>query len=202
MGARQDAWGIIADRFEEAYGPKAASPGWPRVQRLAAAIDGRVLDLACGAGYELSLFGRGVGIDSSSGMLAAARERAPRAGLVLGDVRWLPFRAATFAAAISCFALIHLTKRDLTAMLASLRPLLRPGAAVETSFFAGSGELDTTFSTISGDALAHYSYYEPGELSEMFAAAGFANVRVERDVLHEPTLDIACLFVSAEVPEQ
>jgi SAM-dependent methyltransferase len=202
VSARVDVWALIADRFEEAYGPKADSPGWPRAQRLAAGVDGPVLDLACGAGYELSLFAHGVGIDSSPGMLAAARKRAPRAGLVLGDVRWLPFRAETFAAAISCFALIHLTKRDLAATLASLRPLLRAGAELEMSFFAGSGEKDTTFSEISGEALAHYSYYQADELAELFAAAGFVGVRVEPGVLHEPAHVIDCLFVSAEVPHQ
>ena len=200
MPAQTDVWALIADHFEEAYGPKVDSPGWPRVQRVAATVVGPVLDLACGAGYELSLFADGVGIDSSHGMLAAARKRAPRAGLVLGDVRWLPFRAGAFAAAISCFALIHLTKRDLRATLASLRPLLRPGAALDMSFLTGRGEKDTTFSEISGAALAHYSYYQADELAELFASAGFVRVVVEPAVLREPMHVIDCLLVSAAVP--
>jgi len=81
-------------------------------QRLAARVDGRILDLACGPGFELALFPRGVGIDSSPGMLAVARRRAVNGALVLGDVRALPFRPESFGGAFSSFALIHLTKRS------------------------------------------------------------------------------------------
>ena len=103
-------------------------------------VDGRILDLACGAGYDLTLFARGVGIDSSPGMLSAARRRAPDSQLILGDVRALPFRPSAFAGAFSCLALIHLTKLELAATLSDLRPLLSPGAPVRMTFFAGEGE--------------------------------------------------------------
>ncbi len=139
MPASGDVWAIIADRYEEAYGPKTSSPGWPRAQRLAASVDGRILDLACGPGFELALFERGVGIDSSPAMIAAARRRAAGRDLVLGDVRALPFRAASFAGAHSSFALIHLTKRELASTLHELRRLLRPGALVETTLLHRRG---------------------------------------------------------------
>ena len=200
MSAAGDVWAIIAERYEEAYGPKTGSPGWPRAQRLAACVDGRILDLACGPGFELSLFARGVGIDSSPGMLAVARRRAVSSDLVLGDVRALPFRAASFAGAFSSFALIHLTKRELAATLAALRRLLQPGAPVEATFFAGEGEKDTTFSFLDDHAIAHYSYYRPGELAALFASAGFADVIIDRELLHEPKITIEGLCVSARTP--
>jgi SAM-dependent methyltransferase len=200
MSQSGDVWGQIAERYEEAYGPKAASPAWPRAQRLAASAGGRIIDLACGPGFDLALFPRGVGIDSSPGMLAAARRRAVSSDLILGDVRALPFRPASFAGAFSSFALIHLTKRELAATLAELRGLLQPGAPVEMTFFAGAGEKDTTFSHLDDHAVAHYSYYEPAELAALFERAGFAAVTVERDLLHEPKLTIECLCVSASTP--
>lgn len=200
MPVSGDVWAIIAERYEEAYGPRTGSPGWPRAQRLAARVGGRILDLACGPGFELALFARGVGIDSSPGMLAAARRRAVNGDLVLGDVRALPFRAASFAGAFSSFALIHLTKSELAATLADLRHLLRPGAPVEATFFAGEGEKDTTFSFLDDDAVAHYSYYQPGELAALFESAGFSGVTVDRELLHEPKITIECLCVSASTP--
>ena len=195
-----DVWAIIADRYEEAYGPKTNSPGWPRAQRLAARVGGRILDLACGPGFELALFERGVGIDSSPAMIATARRRAAGRDLVLGDVRALPFRAASFAGAHSSFALIHLTKRELESTLRHLRPMMQPDAPVEATFFTGEGEKDTTFSFLDDQAAAHYAFYQPNELAALFEAAGFVGVSVEPAVLHEPKITIDCLCVSASAP--
>ena len=197
MPANNDAWSIIADRYEEAYGPKTASPGWPRAQQLAARVDGRILDLACGPGFELALFARGVGIDSSPGMIAAARRRAAGRGLVLGDVRALPFREASFAGAHSSFALIHLTKRELASTLRQLRALLQRGAPVEATFFTGEGEKDTTFSFLDDHATAHYAFYRADEIAALFESAGFVGVAVEPATLREPKITIDCLCVSA-----
>lgn len=197
----QDVWGNLADRIEEAYGPKAGSPALPRAQRLAATVSGRILDLACGPGFELALFSRGVGIDASPGMVAAARRRAPEADVILGDVRALPFRAGSFAAAFSSFALIHLTKAECAATLRSLVPLMRPGAPVEHSFFTGEGETDTTFSDLSDVDTAHYAYYQPDELAALFRDAGFVDVIVTPVILHEPSHEIAGLLVAASAPE-
>ena len=55
-----DPWAHLAERYEEAYGPKSASPCWPRASALATRVDGPILDLGCGPGYELALFRRGV----------------------------------------------------------------------------------------------------------------------------------------------
>lgn len=196
-----DAWAHLADRLEEAYGPKRDSPCWPRAEALAARVDGPVLDIACGPGFELSLFRDGVGIDSSPGMLAAARRRAPDARLVLGDMRALPFKPGAFAAAFSCLALIHLTKAELASLLQELRTLLLPGAPVVAVFFAGEGERVTGFSPIDAHAVAQYAYYQADGLRATFEDAGFRNVSIENDVLNEPGRSgIPCLCVAAMTP--
>jgi len=69
-------------------------------QRLAAAQDGRVLELGCGTGRLTVPVARTgadlVGIDRSAAMLARARQRLRRARLraplIRGDIRQLPFR--------------------------------------------------------------------------------------------------------------
>lgn len=67
----------------------------------------RVLDLCCGAGRHLAqLRTRGVstiGLDYSQDLLALARARVASACLVRGDMRALPFGAATFDAVIHMF---------------------------------------------------------------------------------------------------
>lgn len=193
-----DVWAHLADRYETAYGPKTESPCWSRAQALASAISGPVLDIACGPGYDLALFRNGVGIDSSPGMLRTARERAPNARLVLGDMRALPFRRASFDAVFSCLALIHLTKAEFTKLLGELRELLKPNAPVVAVFFAGEGERITGFSPLDPRAVAQYAFYQPDELRTFFEGAGFRAVAIERDILNEPGQPgIPCLCVQA-----
>jgi len=178
-----DTWAHLADRFEEASGPKRDSPCWPRAQALAARVEGPVLDIACGPCFELSLFRDGVGIDSSPGMLAAARRRAAGARLVLGDMRALPFKPGAFAAAFSCLALIHLTKAELASLLRELRTLLQPAAPIIAVFFAGEGERVTGFSPIDAHVVAQYAYYQAGELRATFEDAGYRDVSIDDDTL-------------------
>ena len=193
-----DPWAHLAERYEEAYGPKTDSPCWPRAQALAAATTGRVLDIACGPGYDLALFRHAVGIDSSPGMLHAARTRAPRARLVLGDMRALPFRRGSFEAAFSCLALIHLTRAEFARLLEDLLDVLKPEAPVVAVFFAGVGERVDTFSPLNPVAVAQYAFYQPDELRAFLVNAGFRDVTIENDVLNEPGRSgIPCLCVRA-----
>ena len=192
-----DKWAHLAGRYEEAYGPKANSPCRPLASALSSDVEGRVLDLACGPGYELALFPRGVGIDNSPAMLREARRRAPGAGLVRGDIRRLPFRPGSFAAAYSCLALIHLTKADCLLALLDCAAVLQPGGRFFAVFFAGAGERVTGFSPLDPSAVEQYSYYRGRELSDMAAAAGFVEVSVEAAVLDEPDHPgISCLSLA------
>jgi SAM-dependent methyltransferase len=197
----QDKWAHLASRYEEAYGPKAASPCRPLAVSLAAAVSGPVLDIACGPGYELALFARGVGIDRSPGMLAAARHRAPAALLVRGVSQRLPFRPRTFAAAYSCLALIHLTKADFRRALEECVAVLRPNAPFFAVFFEGSGEIVTGFSPFDPDAVEQYAYYNADELRQLALAARFTTVTVSPAVLDEPQRrGIPCLVLEARAP--
>jgi hypothetical protein len=131
-------------------------------------------------------------------MLRAARRRAPNARLVLGDMRALPFRRCSFAAAFSCLALIHLTKAEFAGLLHELRELLKPNAPIVAVFFAGEGERITGFSPLNPNAVAQYAFYQVDDLRTFFADAGFRYVTVEHDILNEPgRAGIPCLCVEA-----
>jgi SAM-dependent methyltransferase len=68
---------------------------------------GSVLDLACGAGRHLrellSAGFRGIGLDLSMTLLKRARELSPRARIVRGDMRQLPFGDGSFTGLTSFF---------------------------------------------------------------------------------------------------
>ena len=110
-------------------------PFW---RRLAAAQDGRVLELGCGTGrltIPIARTGaRIVGIDRSEPMLARARQRLHRARasalLLRGDIRHLPFgRRARFAMVMAPYGMLQslTSERDLRATLAAVNGALPRG---------------------------------------------------------------------------
>ncbi len=89
----------------------------------------RILDLGCGKGrFARILADRGarvVGLDISAAMLAAARGGALHR--VRGSARRLPFRDATFDAAIAVEVFEHLESRAIDEACDELLRVLRPG---------------------------------------------------------------------------
>jgi ubiquinone/menaquinone biosynthesis C-methylase UbiE len=108
-------------------------------RRIAAAQDGRVLELGCGTGrITIPVAREGaaiVGIDRSAEMLARGRQRLrrarlPGAVLVRGDIRMLPFRSRHgFSLVMAPYGILQSLTReaDLRATLASVHRVLRKG---------------------------------------------------------------------------
>jgi SAM-dependent methyltransferase len=75
-------------------------------RRMAGKQIDRVLDLACGAGRHSRALGRHwwtTGFDLSETLLSIARREAKDACYVRGDMRMLPFRAASFSLVVNLF---------------------------------------------------------------------------------------------------
>jgi demethylmenaquinone methyltransferase/2-methoxy-6-polyprenyl-1,4-benzoquinol methylase len=111
--------------------------GWRRhtIRLLGIAPGSTVVDLACGTGDLLAMLEegewRGVGIDLSAGMLAAAqaRSRVGRTGrLVQGDASKLPIADAAADGLVSGFALRNFD--DLGLMFAEVARIVRPHGRV------------------------------------------------------------------------
>jgi SAM-dependent methyltransferase len=108
-------------------------------QRIAAAADGRILELGTGTGrVAVPLARNGIaltGLDRSAPMLDRARRRISRLGLqrtlalARADMRALPFRAASFSLVMAPYGVLQsLTgESDLQAALGSVHDVLRPG---------------------------------------------------------------------------
>ncbi len=110
-----------------------------RLRELAAALPerARVADLGCGPGWfgeRLRRQGHSVvGFDLSDAMLRATRGRAPKLGLVRGDLARLPFAQASLDGVWAKNSYIHLSLRELAPALADLHRALRPGARLALS---------------------------------------------------------------------
>lgn len=97
-------------------------------EQLVAGSRGHVLDVGCGTGRNLPMYGGGiaaVGLDPRLQLLDAARRRAPAAQLVAASAEALPFRDATFDTVVS--GLVFCSVPDPLLGLAEVRRVLRPG---------------------------------------------------------------------------
>ena len=152
---------------------------------------GPVLDIGCGpaqAGAYLAARGtRGAGIDAAPGMLAAAASRhtalrqAGLLGLAAADMRALPVADGSCAAAVSLYALHHLPRAELPAVLREFRRVLAPAGALLLATHEGTGEFATANPQITG------TRYTGDELRRALTRASFRVDQVrQRDPLpHE-----------------
>jgi SAM-dependent methyltransferase len=121
---------------------------------------GPVLDIGCGpaqAGSYLAARGaRVIGIDLAPGMLAAASSRqaslrqAGLLGLAAADMRALPVAGGSCAAAVSMYALHHLPRSELPAVLREFRRILAAAGILLLATHEGTGEFATANPRIMG----------------------------------------------------
>ncbi|MEE9206834.1 MAG: class I SAM-dependent methyltransferase [Gemmatimonadota bacterium] len=136
--------GWFGERYLELYphrNEEEARRGVQTLLKLAELTSGaRVLDLACGAGRHLRPLEQAghaaFGLDLSWPLLAEARVRQPKARLVRGDMRWLPFRSGAFEAVTSFFTSFgyFATPEEDRLVAGEIRRLLRPGGVFVLDF--------------------------------------------------------------------
>jgi SAM-dependent methyltransferase len=150
-----------------------------------------VLDAGCGPGIVAEAFlaagHRVTGVDLSAEMVARARARCARFGerASFAQQRLDTLSpAATFDAAVSRFVLHHV--QDPPAFVAAQAARVRPGGAVVASDHVGDpdparaawhGRIELDRDT------THVRNLTPGELVDLFARAGLANVRLVEEPL-------------------
>jgi len=92
---------------------------------------GRTLDVGCGTGRNLPLYGghaRVTGLDPSRDALLTARRRAPGVPLVQGDAQALPFRDGAFDTVVS--GLVFCSVPEPARGLAEIRRVLKPAGTL------------------------------------------------------------------------
>lgn len=147
----------------------------------ATAADGLVLDVGCGpaqaGGYLAGGGTRVLGVDLSAGMTAAALDRHGDLGLLAAraDMRQLPLSDRSCAGAASFYAMHHLPRADLPAVLAEFGRVLAPGAVLLLATHEGTGEfVAEDHPDITG------TLYTGEELELALTRTGFRCVQVHR----------------------
>ena len=147
----------------------------------ATAADGLVLDVGCGpaqaGGYLAERGTRVLGVDLSAGMTAAALDRYGSLGLLAAraDMRRLPLSGRSCAGAASLYAVHHLPRGDLPAVLGEFARVLAPGAVLLLATHEGTGEyVAEDHPDIKG------TLYTGEELEGALTHTGFRSVQVYR----------------------
>jgi len=178
--------------------------GWRRkaARSTGLARGGSALDVACGSGKLTAVLagiagegGRVVGLDFSPQMLEIARRDHPGIEFLEGDALRLPFEDAGFDASTIAFGLRNLS--DPVRGLREMKRVVKPGGRSVVLEFVRPPKnlvgaayrlylrtlLPAVGGALSGQPAAYRylsdtvdSYRTPGELREMAAAAGWANV--------------------------
>jgi ubiquinone/menaquinone biosynthesis C-methylase UbiE len=112
------------------YDAMLACAEWTGLRRwrewLVRGAKGRALDLGCGTGRNLPLFGAGVrpiGLDPEMDALRSARRKAPQVPLVRASAETLPFRDGAFDTVVS--GLVFCSVASPPQALAEVRRVLR-----------------------------------------------------------------------------
>jgi ubiquinone/menaquinone biosynthesis C-methylase UbiE len=137
----------------------------------------QALDLGCGPGsvaaYLADNDASAIGVDLSAGMLAQARLRYPKLALVQADLRGLPLSSAHVGLAVAYFAIQHLPRPDVPAVLAEVRRVLVPGGIFLLATHLGVA--DVTVESFLGHHIATLggALYAREEIIGQLHAAGF-----------------------------
>ena len=134
----------------------------------------RILDLGCGPGQDTRyLRSRGyasVGLDAVGSFVSRAREKPPLTPFVRADLRRLPFGSEGFEAIWSAASLIHLSKSEISRVLASLLRIVRPGGRLAATLAHGMVSGVVSHGWLPG---RYISRWTKAELAEAVTRAGW-----------------------------
>ena len=213
--AGSDSWDAYAAFYdwENAQTIQRRDVGFWR--RVAAAAEGRILELGTGTGrvaIPLARDGIGLtGVDYSAAMLDRARRRAARLRLghrltlTRGDMRALPFRRGAFRLVMAPYGVLQsLTReRDLAAALASVRHVLARGGRfvidlvpdlVEWAEYEGKKTLSGTMGRATRVSLVESVRQDPRRQLTIFDQR-YTTVRDGRRRVHDFTLTFRTVSV-------
>jgi ubiquinone/menaquinone biosynthesis C-methylase UbiE len=134
-----------------------------------------VLDAGCGAGVpiakRLSETYSVTGVDFSEAQIRLARDLVPRAKFVLQDITQLSFPADSFDAVCSYYAIIHIPRKEHSAILRNFHRILRPGGLALLCLGANDLERDVAEDYLG--SRMYWSHYDSKTNLRLLAQAGF-----------------------------
>lgn len=137
---------------------------------------GRVADVGCGPGHVARyLHERGVdacGVDLSPAMTALAQREHPGIDFYAEDMRALSFPDSLLAAVVSFYALIHIPRAEMVAVLREMRRVLTANGTFLIAFHRGS-EIRHFDELWEQPVSLDFIFFEREEMTAYLEEAGF-----------------------------
>lgn len=175
-----------AERYDEKWAFYVEATTRETLRRMPMTPTARVLDVGCGTGELLRRLRAKypdaalAGLDPVAEMLAVAREKlSGREDLRIGYADALPWGAATFDVVVSCNMFHYITHP--VAALREMARVLHPGGVLVLTDWCDdylACRLCNVYLRLTNRAF--YRTYKQAECLELFGAAGFSHVRLER----------------------
>lgn len=206
------AWGERAVEWAYLMESYARRANIALLDRLGVEAGTRVLDIACGSGYAISVAAeRGAvvaGLDASEALISIARARTPSADLRVGDMYALPFADDSFDVATSFNGIWKGNEPALD----EARRVVRPGGLVGMTFWGSPKRVGLLPFFAAVSALSPTSHSEalveqgetgrPGVVEQMLADAGleFQQRGVAQGITEFPDVDTGARALAAAGP--
>ena len=197
------------DRITKAYLRLVESSGsqvrekYLRTLAERVAAGGHVLELGCGAGtpmtQALSARFRTFGLEISPNQLALARQNAPLASLLRGDMVRLPFRDRAFDAVAAFYSMTHVPRAEHASLLAGIARVLRPGGYAVLTM--GSADNPDGIDEDWLGAPMFFSHFDGDRNVALVREAGFEIVSAEDERELEYGVPVSFRWVVARLPE-
>lgn len=180
----RDGYDVWSDTYDATPNPVVAMDVRHTPAALAPRAGERILDAGTGTGRHLAAMRAGgarvVGVDFSLGMMRVAHRAHPEVPLAAADLqRALPFRDATFDAALCALVGEHLDQLDAT--FAELHRVLRPRARVVFSVYHPAMALAGVEANFEREGIEYRLGAETHAVADYVSAmtrAGFAAITV------------------------
>ncbi|HEY4520564.1 MAG TPA: methyltransferase domain-containing protein [Candidatus Paceibacterota bacterium] len=160
----------------------------------------KILDVGCGSGRDAVLFTQNkfdyTGIDGSSGMLAVAKAKAPKAKFIKSSFNSLN-RFKNYDGFWAAASLLHIPKVEIKSVLISLGKTIKPTGAGFISMKPKEGNVDESFVQDQRyDGLGRFfAYYTPTEFKEILNDCGFEVIKSTKKLEMPDNKVWLCFFV-------
>ncbi|PSS12455.1 hypothetical protein M430DRAFT_36580 [Amorphotheca resinae ATCC 22711] len=177
----QEGYDNIAPRYLE-WTSGSSSPRMPYLQKLLKCLPARskVLELGCGAGKQTRVLSEHCEVtanDVSAAQIQLARQHAPDAVLIQGDMMELTFPPDTFHAVVALYSIIHLPRSEQALLLKRTAEWLEEGGYLLMNL--GTRDDPGTVASWLDGCRMYWSGFDAATNREMVRLAGFELVEEE-----------------------
>ena len=153
----------------------------------------KVLELGCGSGrdaqYIVSKVGidNYIGIDASSGLIALARKKVPKAEFHVKDMRKVDFNDETFGIIFSFASMLHVNREELTKIIEKCHKWLKIGGILYISTKYGQYK-EENIKNLGDDK--YYYFYQPEDIEKLCPYKFFVVYKNVQDIRGQSWFEI------------